>query len=74
MDTVELRAEIMRLSREERRELLLDLCFGIVENEKLALTPDELEVIRHRIEEYRQSSNLVIPREFVRDCLRGRFG
>jgi len=73
MNKAALLTEIMRLTPEERRELVDDLQEIVEEDEDSALTPEQIAELDRRIEEHKRDPGSAIPWEEVRDRLRARF-
>jgi putative addiction module component (TIGR02574 family) len=74
MSKATLRAEILRLSPEERLKLGEEVWDSLVEDEGWMPTPEQLAEARRRLEEYRRDPAIAVPAERVLERLRLRFG
>ena len=74
MNKASLIAEAMRLSREERLQLVEDLWNSVIEDEQWLPTPDQLAEARRRLEEHRRDPSTAIPAERLLGRLQSRFG
>jgi len=74
MNKATLIAEVLRLPREERLQLVEDLWNSVIADEQWMPTPDQLAEARRRLEEHRRDPSTAIPVERVLTRLKSRFG
>jgi putative addiction module component (TIGR02574 family) len=74
MNKASLIAEIMQMNAQERRELMIELCAVVEDDEAFALTPEQMAEIDRRMAAHERDPGSAIPWEEARDRLLARFG
>jgi putative addiction module component (TIGR02574 family) len=74
MNKASLIAEVMRLPREERLQLVEDLWNSVIDDEQWVPTPDQLAEAHRRLEEHRRNPSTAAPVERILARLQSRFG